>query len=594
MADVDLIKGGEWLMTTVGTAKIFTPEMFSPEQLEIYKTGLKFATGIVAPLMDELDHADDEKKRSMNADLLRQAGELGLLMISIPEEYGGLGADETTAFLMAEALGRTVGSFSATHGAHTGIGTLPILYFGNEAQKKEYLPKLATGELLSCYCLTEENSGSDALAANSRAVLSDDGTHYVLNGTKQFITNGGFADIAVVFAKIDGQAFTGFIVHKDYEGISVGVEEKKMGLKSNSTCQVIMEDCKVPIENVLFEPGQGHKIAFNILNIGRGKLGAGVVGSCKGVLELAIKYAKERKQFGQPLSDFTMIREKIAEMYVRTYAAEAASYRTSGSWDLNIEQSDRSDFAAVAKAIEEYAIEASIIKVLGSEALDFCVDEGVQIHGGYGYISEYEIERGYRDSRINRIFEGTNEINRMLIPGTLAKMVMKGQLPLQDFVARIDGELGGGSLPTDDGSILGTAAMQAELMKRITVYSTNAAMMKYMMAMKDEQEVLRMIADMFIHAYAADSAIARVLQKIADVGEEKAAVQIAAAKVYASDGMRAVCANAREMICSSFAGDELNTHLDNLDKMAVFVPVNTMHLRRAIAEAVIEREEYIS
>jgi alkylation response protein AidB-like acyl-CoA dehydrogenase len=594
MSDITLTKGGGWLLTPVGEARILTPELFSPEQREMYNTAMKFGRDEVAPVLDEMDHADDEKKRRMNADLLKKAGEIGLLMIDIPEEYGGLGGDKTTSFLIAEAISCEGKNFSPTHGAHTGIGTLPILFFGTEEQKQKYLPKLATGEMLSAYALTEENAGSDAMNAKTRAVLSDDGKYYILNGTKQFITNSGFSDIVVVFAKIDGEAFTGFIVHRDYEGYSVGPEEKKMGLKSNSTCQVIMEDCKVPVENMLYEPGKGHKIAFNILNIGRGKLGAGVVGACKKVLRGSIKYALERKQFGKSLTEFTMIQEKLADMYLLTYAAEAMSYRTSGLWDLNIEQVPAGDFAAVSKAIEEYAIEASILKVFGSEVLDFCVDEGVQIHGGYGYIQEYEIESAYRDSRINRIFEGTNEINRMLIPGTMAKMAMKQQLPLQELVTKFTGELAEGNLPTDDGSVLGLAKMQTELMKRISVYCANAAMMKFMMGLKDEQEILRVLADMLIETYGCDTVAARVLQKIDDVGAEKSKIQIAVAKVFCADGYKIAGGKAREMIANCFEGDELKNHIANIDKLTAFHPVNTMILRREIAAEIIDREDYIS
>ena len=578
MSDTKLIRGGEWLMTPVGEARSFTPEMFSAEQREMYTTALKFAREEVAPLLDEMDHADEETKRRMNAELLKKAGEIGLLMASIPEAYEGLGADETTAFLLAEALSRETMGFASTYGAHTGIGTLPILFFGNEEQKRKYLPKLGTGEMLSCYGLTEENSGSDALSARTHASLSEDGTHYILNGTKQFITNAGFADIVVLFAKIDRKAFTGFIVHLDSEGISAGPEEKKMGLKSNSTCQVILEDCKVPKENMLYEPGKGHKIAFNILNIGRGKLGVGVTGACKGVLKESITYAKERRQFGQPIANFAMIREKIADMYIRTYASESACYRTSGLWDLNIEQVSRDDFAAVARAIEEYTMEASIIKILGSEILDFCVDEGVQIHGGYGYISEYFVEHTYRDSRINRIFEGTNEINRMLIPGTLAKKAMNQQLPLMDFAATIARELAEDRLPGDDGTLLGVAVMQVERLKRAAVYCSNAVMMKYMMGLKDEQESLRLLADLITDAFAADSTLARVMQKVADVGEGKAGLQIAAARVYATECHERAGAKGRELLSGSFEGAELEDHLANLDKLSAFTPVNTKAL----------------
>lgn len=425
-------KGGGWLLEV--PERVYTPEDFDESVKEIARTTRTFVEKEVLPLLERMEHGELE----LNVPLMRKAGELGLLAIEVPEEYGGLDLPKVISTVVAEELSGS-GGFSVTYGAHTSIGTLPLVYFGTEEQKRKYLPKLASGEWIAAYCLTEPGSGSDALAAKARATLSEDGKYYILNGVKQFISNAGFAHLFTVFAKVDGEHFTAFLVERDTPGLSFGPEEKKMGIKASSTRQVILEDVKVPVENVLGEVGKGHKIAFNVLNVGRYKLGAGAVGGAKRALELSAQYATQRVQFGRPIGRFGLIQQKLGEMASRIYAAESAVYRTVGLIDEALEGKKGAE--AVMAGIEEYAVEASIIKVLGSEVLDYVVDEGVQIHGGYGYIQDYPIERAYRDARINRIFEGTNEINRLLIPGMLLRRALKGQLPLMQAAQRLQKEL---------------------------------------------------------------------------------------------------------------------------------------------------------
>lgn len=415
-------RGGAFLIEKTSPAEVFTPEDFNNEQLMIAKTTADFAKGEVEPRREEIEKLDLE----LTVELLKQAGELGLLAADVPEEYEGLGLDKISSTLITENITRA-GSFGLSHGAHVGIGTLPIVYFGNDDQKKRYLPDLSSGAKFAAYCLTEPGSGSDALGAKTTAVLNAEGTHYILNGTKQFITNAGFADVFVVYAKVDGEKFTAFIVEKDFPGVSTGPEEKKMGIKGSSTRPLILEDVAVPVENLLYEVGKGHHIAFNILNIGRYKLAAGCVGSNKLALEHSVKYANQRKQFNKVISSFPLLREKLADMNVASYATESMIYRIGGMIEAGLADVDTSKGTDVTAAIAEYAIECSISKVFASEAFDFVVDEGVQIHGGYGFINEYPIEQMYRDSRINRIFEGTNEVNRLLIPGTLVKKSDEGR-----------------------------------------------------------------------------------------------------------------------------------------------------------------------
>ncbi|MHB1843898.1 MAG: acyl-CoA dehydrogenase family protein [Deltaproteobacteria bacterium] len=491
--------GGAFLVTPLGDAQVHAPEGFTEDQRSYYRTARQFMAREVLPNVARLE----KKDYPLMVELLRKAGELGFLMIEIPEAHGGLDLDRTTSMLVAEAM-TTYGSWSVTLGGHTGIGTLPIVFFGTDAQKAKYLPKLATAEQIACYCLTESGSGSDALGAKTKAVLSKDGKRYVLNGSKQFITNAGFADVFIVFAKIDGERFTGFIVEKGMAGLVVGKEEHKMGIRGSSTCQVLLEDCQVPVENVLGEIGKGHKIAFNILNMGRLKLGVGAGGACKHAIDEAVAYAKERKQFGKPILEFGLIREKLARMTATVYALESMAYRTTGLIDAKLataEGGGAQSHALVIEALEEYAIESSILKVYGSEALSFVIDEAVQIHGGYGYIEEYAIERAYRDQRINRIFEGTNEINRMLITGMLLKRAVKGQLPLFDAMSAPPA-------PAPTGP-LGREADVAERCKRMALCALQKAIETFGPGLEERQEVLGAIADVLISAFAIESSVAR-------------------------------------------------------------------------------------
>src|SRR5947209_4718133 len=484
------IKGGGFLIQDTAPADIFTPEDFTEEHRAMARTAREFFTNEVAPKIEAIQHHEP----GVAVAALRKSAELGLTSITIPEEYAGLGLDITSAMVVAEQIAGD-GSYAAWHGAHTGIGTLPIVYFGTPDQKRKYLPKLATAEMVAAYALSEPHAGSDALAARTRADLSADGTHYVLNGQKMWITNGGGADLYTVFAKVGGDKFTAFLVERAYPGVNPGAEEKKMGIKGSSTTAVYLDNVKVPVENVLGEIGRGHIIAFNILNLGRLKLGPFAIGGAKEVLRVSLKYAKERKAFGKSIADFGMIQHKLAEMAVRLYAAESVSYRVVGliqnelrgfSWD----QSDASK--TMLKAVEEYAAECSYIKVFASEMLDYVVDEGVQIHGGYGYHQDYAVERAYRDSRINRIFEGTNEINRLLATGMLLKRAQRGQLPLVEAVKKLQAEILGGPSLSANGD---ENTKLVENAKKVSLFALGVAFQKYMTALEDQQEILASITD---------------------------------------------------------------------------------------------------
>lgn len=585
-ANAAATSGGGFLLTPVGTTKIFTPELFSEDQRMYFKTADQFVKEQVLPLAEKIEQKDNETLRN----LLAKAGELGLLMAAIPERFGGLGLDETTAVLIAEAQSR-YGSWSVTFGAHTGIGTLPIVFFGNTAQKEKYLPKLATGELVAAYALTEPGSGSDALGAKTRAVLSEDGKHYILNGSKQFITNGAFADIFVVFAKVDGEKFTGFIVERDTPGFSPGKEEQKMGLRGSSTTTLIFEDAKVPVENVLGEIGKGHKIAFNILNEGRLKLGVGCIGGARNSIEEAIAYAKDRKQFGTAIVDFAMIREKLARMVAVTFANESMAWRTTGLIDARLEgmDHDSDDFPrAVMAAMEEFALEASALKVFGSEALSYCADEAVQIHGGYGFIEEYSVERAYRDVRVNRIFEGTNEINRMLITGMLLKKAMKGQLPLLDYAMALEQELEAGQLPEKPAHALGAEAFAAECIKRLALYAVKVGVETFGPEIEKHQDVLSAASDAIMEAYAVDSMVARTLQS----GETPNPVMLAITRLYTMEAHERAFSRARRAIAASVSGEELEKHLKRIEQLYRFQPYNPAELRETIVTAAVERGGY--
>ncbi|RCX16972.1 alkylation response protein AidB-like acyl-CoA dehydrogenase [Fontibacillus phaseoli] len=588
---MDKVLGGSFVIEDVDYRGIVTPEDFSEEQRMIAETTEQFVEGEVAPRDEEVEKLN----YGLTVDLLRKAGDLGLLGADVPEAYGGMGLDKVSTTLINEKLTKA-SSFALSFGAHVGIGTLPIVYFGTEAQKQKYLPSLSTGEKIAAYCLTEPSSGSDALGAKTTAKLSEDGTHFVLNGTKQFITNAGFADIFIVYAKVDGKDFSTFIVEREMQGVSIGPEEKKMGIKGSSTCPLILEDVHVPVENLLWEVGKGHLIAFNILNIGRFKLAAGCVGAAKDAIELSAAYANERTQFGRKISSFPLIGKKLAEMNIRTFVLESMVYRTAGLFDVGLAEVDHSGEDVgyqSAKAIAEYQLECSINKVFGSEALDFVVDEGVQIHGGYGFIQEYRIERIYRDSRINRIFEGTNEINRLLIPGTLVKRAMKGELPLMQKAMKLQSEL---MEPMPSKEFEATLEQEAHLLamaKKIFLMAGAQAVQKYQLHLEREQEVLSHLADIMISIFAMESALFRTRKMMDRSGEGKAGTAIAMTTSFIHEQFGLIESWAKEVLATMETGDTLRTQLSVLKKLAKRPAVNTLELKRQIAAKVIEGEKYV-
>jgi alkylation response protein AidB-like acyl-CoA dehydrogenase len=590
------ISGGSFLLDARQPEEVFTPEDFSEQHQLIGQTAEEFAVNEIVPNIEKIEHKDF----SVTRDLLKKAGELGLSSVEIPEAYGGLEMDKVTAAVIADHIAKYAG-FATTWGGHTGIGTLPIVYFGTEEQKKKYLPRLAAGEIVGAYALSESTSGSDAMNCRSRAELSSDGKHYILNGEKMWITNAGFADLFTVFAKVDGEKFSAFLVEKTFPGFSVGAEEHKMGIRGSSTCPIILNDCKVPVENLLGEIGKGHLIAFNILNIGRFKLGAMCVGGGRVSMESAINYAKQRKAFGKVIADFGLVREKIANMATLLYVGESLVYRTVGMMDAALSDVDKSAADApkqTLKAIEEYAVECSIIKVWGSEMIDYVVDETVQIYAGYGFVEEYPAERAYRDARINRIFEGTNEINRLIITGFLLKRAMSGQLPLMPAIKRLMDEVLSG--PSAGEDLEGPLAEERKLVaqaKKLGLFAAGAATQKYMQAIQDQQEIMGAIADMTIEAYAMESAVLRA-QKIVErvssssQGEAAAALPIAMTRVYLSQAMERVESAARKVIAAVADGDMLRTQLAILRRLAKYEPFNTVELRQQIAQKMIERGKY--
>ncbi|TKI58981.1 acyl-CoA dehydrogenase [Brevibacillus antibioticus] len=586
----DLIRGGSFLIDAGSADDVFVPEEYTDEQKMIAKTTEDFVNKEVRPHLEELEnHQFDISVR-----LLKEAGELGLLAGDVPEKYEGLGLDKVSTALVTEKFALARG-FALSYGAHVGIGSLPIVYFGNEEQKQRYLPDLASGKRIAAYCLTEPGSGSDALGAKTTATLSADGTHYILNGEKQWITNAGFADVFVVYAKIDGEKFTAFIVERTFPGVSFGPEEKKMGIKCSSTRTVILQDVPVPVANLLGEPGRGHVIAFNILNVGRYKLAVGAVGSAKKAVELATNYAKERKQFKTPIANFTLIKNKLANMAVKTYAAESSVYRTVGLFDTALtrlgEKAD--DGAEVAKAIADYAIECSINKVFATEVLDYCVDEGVQIHGGYGFMSEYEIENMYRDSRINRIFEGTNEINRMLIPDTLVKKAMKGELPLMQAASSLQADLMSYYPEEIEDAPLAMEKHLINITRKIILMVAGSALMKYQQEMSKEQELLAFAADMLIELYAMDSIVKRTEKAMAANGLEAEQQKLEMTAVYVHEAFDRIEGWAKEALAAMEEGDELRLRLSILKKLTRRTPINTVALKRSIADRVIEAGAYV-
>ncbi len=588
MSDKSYPTGGEFLLSDTAPEDAFTPEDFDENQRMFSTTVDGFVDAVIAPVRDDLEYKGNT---GLGKDLLKQAAEMGLLMVDIPEAYGGMGSNKATVMLVSERMANA-GSFAVTHGAQSGIGTLPIVYFGTEAQKQKYLPGIATGELMTCYALTETGSGSDALNAATTAKLSDDGSHYVLNGSKQFITNASYSDICILFAKIDGEHFTCFIVDLHADGITIGAEEHKMGIKGSSTCAITLEDVKVPADDLLGEIGKGHHIAFNILNVGRFKLGASVLGGIKMTLAAAVPYTKQREQFGLPLANFGLIRKKIADVQTRGFLTESMVYRTAGLLDKAIETLDKDaegyDLAGIQK-VEEFSIECSMIKVYASEALAFAVDEGVQMLGGYGYCSEYPLERYYRDERINRLFEGTNEINRMIVPGMIMKKAIKGELPFLKAAQAVAADLT--ALPSfeDPGEpeFLEEEMKLVVNMKKVVLATLGLAAQKFGLGLKNQQEVLADIADVCMEAYACESGLLRALKKAAKEGEEAAVPMKDMLELGVHDAMDKVAVLARNILGNTVDGDELRTYAAGLRRLTKHDPVNRSQLHDRIAERVI-------
>ena len=583
-----VVQGGAFMIEDRTTQEIFTPEDFTEEHRMIAETTRQFIDNEVVPRIDELEKHDWKLAR----ELVGKAAELGLIGANIPEEYGGLGLDQTSGALVGENIGRCA-SFATTLGAESGIGLLPIIYFGTEAAKAKYLPKIASGEVITAYALTEAGSGSDAMAAKATARLSEDGTHYILNGEKMFITNGGFADIFIVFAKVDGDKFSAFIVERQ-EGLSPGAEEHKMGIKGSSTTPLVLADAKAPVENLLGEVGKGHKIAFNTLNIGRFKLGAMCIGGMKLMLHESIRYANERQQFGKSISSFGAIKSKLGEMAIRTWVGEAMIYRTLGMIEDAIGD-DPKDLEAKMRAIEEYSAECSIIKVALSEYCDYLADEMVQIFGGYGYSADYPAERAYRDSRINRIFEGTNEINRMLIPGRLMKSALSGKLKLLPAAQALMDEILTPQIMgfDDDEGLLAAETKLAKNAKKVGLMTLGTAAQKYMMTLGDQQEILIGIADIIMDAYAMESAILRTQKLAAAQGEAAAARYIDMTRVFCNDAVERIEARAKNTLAGMAEGDELRTLLAALRRFTKLTPVNTIVARQRIADVMIEANRYV-
>ena len=582
-----IIKGGAFLIEDRTPEEVFTPEDFTEEQRMIAETTREFIDNEVRPRIPELEKHDWDLSR----ELIKKSADLGLVGAVIPEEYGGLGLDQTSGTLVAENFGRAA-SFAVTFGAQTGIGTLPIVYFGNEETKKKYLPRIVTGEIVPAYALTEAGSGSDALAAKATARLSEDGKHYILNGEKMWISNAGFADLFIVFAKVDGDKFSGFVVETG-EGVKTGAEEHKMGIKGSSTRALILQDVKVPVENLLGEVGKGAKIAFNILNIGRFKLGAACCGGMKLMIQESVRYANERHQFGKSISSFGAIKAKLAEMAIRTWVGEAMTYRTVGLIESAI--GDTKDPDAKLRSIEEYAAECSIIKVALSEYCDFVADEMVQIYGGYGYSADYPAEKAYRDSRINRIFEGTNEINRMLIPGMLMKRAMTGKLALLPAAQSLMDEVLSPSMPSfdEDETVLASEMKLAQNAKKVALMVLGTAAQKYMMKLAEQQEILMGVADITIDAFAMESAILRAQKLAASKGEEAAARYIDMTRVFCNDAVERIEAHAKNTLAGMSEGDELRTLLAALRRFTKLTPMNTIAARQRIADVLIGANKYV-
>jgi alkylation response protein AidB-like acyl-CoA dehydrogenase len=581
-------KGGSFLIEDRAPDEVFTPEDFTDEQVMIGDTADDFMQKEVVPRLPDLLKLDYDLSR----DLLRKAGELGLLGVELPEEYGGLGLDKVSGSLVAEKIGRD-GSFATTFAVQTGIGTLPIVFFGTEEQKKRYLPRLATGELVSSYSLSEASSASDAMNAKARAVLSPDGKSWVLTGEKMWLSNAGFADLYITFAKVDGEHFTAFIVEKGMPGVSLGAEERKTGIKGSSTRPLILADAVIPRENQLGDIGKGHKIAFNILNIGRFKLGAMATGGAKLAVGSAAAYGNSRTAFGQPITRFGLVKQKIGQMAILAYVSEAAVYRTAGMIDRNLAGAGLDDAETILKRIEEYDVECSMMKVFCSEVLDWVVDENVQVFGGAGFVEDYPAERYWRDARVNRIYEGTNEINRLLVPGRLVRRAMRGELPIfQKAMALLDEITSGPSRETGDEGFLAAEGRMLAGAKKVALMCLGTAVQKLGESLKDEQEVLGHFADIAMQAYALESALLRARKRAAARGEEAARLQEAAVRCYAQDAMDEVEISARKILAAVEEGDTLRTLLAALKRFTKRDAVNTVALRRQVAAAAIEKAAY--
>ncbi len=599
VAEMDAIKGGEFLIRETEASQIFIPEEFTEEQHMIAETCRDFLRTEVHPRLDEIDAA---KSPELMASLMDKAGDLGLLGTAVPEEFGGFGMNFNTSMLVAESLG-TGHSFSVAQSAHTGIGTLPIVYYGNEEQKAKYLPKLANGDWKAAYCLTEPDSGSDANSGKTKAILTEDGKHYVLNGQKMWITNGGFSDLFIVFAKIEENGETdknlsAFLVENTYGGITMNEPEKKLGIKGSDTRQMFFNDCKVPVENLLSSRGNGFKIAVNILNIGRIKLGIAVLGGAKGSLDQAINYANERKQFGISIGRFGAIKYKLAEMATKIWVSETACYRAGQNIDDAVEalrEGGMDDAQAKLKGVEQFAIECAITKVHGSEVLDYVVDEGLQIYGGMGYSADAPMERAYRDSRINRIFEGTNEINRLLIVDMMLKRAMKGELDLMGPAQAVAKEIM--SIPDfgaeDDDVLFANEKKVLKNLKKSALMIAGAAVQKFMMKLSHEQEILMDIADMAIEVYVAESALLRVEKLIGIKGEEAVALQKDMALINLHEAVDKINSKGRSAITSFAEGDELRVMLMGLKRFTKIDPINLKDARRRVADAMLAENKNI-
>ncbi|HUY12048.1 MAG TPA: acyl-CoA dehydrogenase family protein [Terriglobia bacterium] len=586
------IKGGSFLIEARQPAEIFTPEDLTDQHRLIAQTAQEFVDHEIVPRIEEIE----QKKPGLLRELIKKAADLGLGATDVPQKYGGLELDKISAVIIAEIMARD-GAWAATAGAQSGIGILPISYFGTEEQKKKYLPKLASGEWVGAYCLSESTSASDALHCKTRATLSPDGRSYILNGSKMWITNGGIADVYVVFARVDGEKFTAFIVDREFPGVSPGAEEHKMGIRGSSTTPLNLENVPVPVENVLGEVGKGHYIAFNILNIGRLKLGAGCVGGSKILMGPALKWAKERIAFGHPIADFGLIKEKLGGMVVKIYAGDTMAFRTTGMIDRRLEGVDHGASTAARQtldALQEYAVECSILKVMGTETLGWVVDETVQIYGGYGFTTDYEIERGYRDQRVNRIFEGTNEINRLLIVDLLLKRSMKGELALIPAARKLLDEVLGmdAGADFDDDQPLAAEAKLVEGAKKAALLAAGSAVERYLQALAEEQEIIGALSNMVMEVYAMESCLLRACKKLAGSSAEAAATDLAVATCYIHEAADRMEMEGRRILPRIAGGDTLRSQLALLRRFLKHAPVDTIDLKRRIANRALHLGRY--